>query len=86
VDVPAQATPSAWTQLWTQASSEAAQILPGIGDGAFYNDGRVTFKKDNLYVTIEVVGTALDTNTSAGRDQQLDMEKQVALDALSRLQ
>jgi hypothetical protein len=37
-------------------------------------------------VTIEVVGTALDTNTSAGRNQQLDMEKQVALDALSRLQ
>jgi hypothetical protein len=86
VDVPAQVPGAAWAQIWTDASSGAAQTLSGIGDGAFYNDGRLTFKKDNLYLTVEVVGTALDTNTSVGQQQQLDMEKQVALDALSRLQ
>jgi hypothetical protein len=86
VDVPAQAPGVARAQIWMDASSGAAQTLPGIGEGAFYNNGRVTFKKDSICVTVEVLSTALDTNTSAGQQQQLDMEKQVALDALSRLQ
>jgi hypothetical protein len=57
LDIPEQATPSAWAQVWVDASSKAGQTVSGIGDGAFYNDGRLTFKKSSLYVTIEIVGT-----------------------------
>jgi hypothetical protein len=85
VDIPGQATPSVWAQVWVDAGSKAAQAVSGIGDGAFYNDGRLTFKKGSLYVTIEIVGTNLNTDTSAGVNQQIKMEKQIALDALSRL-
>jgi hypothetical protein len=86
VDIPEQAAPSAWAQVWVDASSKAGQTVSGIGDGAFYNDGRLTFKKGSLYVTIEIVGTNLNTDTSAGVNQQIEMEKRIALDALSRLE
>ncbi len=84
VDTPDQATPAAWAQVWTDASSRAAQSVSGIGQGAFYADGRLTFKKGDYYMTIEVVGTSdtLNTSTPAGADEQLKIEKQVALDAL----
>jgi hypothetical protein len=85
VDIPEQAAPSAWAQVWVDARSKAVQTVSGIGDSAFYNDGRLTFKKGSLYVTIEIVGTNLNTDTSAGVNQQIEMEKRIALDALSRL-
>jgi hypothetical protein len=85
VDIPDQAAPSAWAQVWVDARSKAGQAVSGIGDDAFYNDGRLTFKKDSLYVAIEIVGTNLNTDTSAGVNQQIEMEKRMALDALSRL-
>jgi hypothetical protein len=85
VDIPDQAAPSAWAQVWVDARSKAARAVSGIGDGAFYHDGRLTFKKGSLYVTIEIVGTNLNTDTSAGVNQQIEMEKRIALDALSRL-
>ncbi|MEJ2555173.1 MAG: hypothetical protein P8186_02855 [Anaerolineae bacterium] len=85
VDRPDQAAPSAWAQVWVDARATAAQAVSGIGDGAFYHDGRLTFKKGSLYVTIEIVDTNLNTDTSAGAHQQIEMEKRIALDTLSRL-
>jgi hypothetical protein len=84
VDTPARATPTAWAQVWTDASSSASQAISGIGQGAFYEAGKLTFKKGDFYVTIEVVGTSdtLNTSTPAGLTDQLKIEKQVALDAL----
>jgi hypothetical protein len=84
VDTPNQATPAAWAKIWDDANSQAAQSVSGIGDSAFYENGKMTFKKGDIYVTIEVVGTSnsLDTNTSAGVEQQIKIEKQIAQDAL----
>jgi len=84
VDTPNQATPAAWAQIWTDASSQAAQSISGIGDSAFYENGKMTFKKGDIYMTIEVVGTSnsLDTKTSAGVEQQIKIEKQIAQAAL----
>jgi hypothetical protein len=84
VDTPARATPAAWAKVWTEASSSASQAISGIGEGAFYEAGKLTFKKGDFYVTIEVVGTSdtLNTSTPAGMADQLKIEKQVALDAL----
>ncbi len=85
LDVPDHVTPSAWAQVWSDAKSKAAQAAPGVGDDAFYEDGRLMFKQGSAYVTIEIIGTNLDTSTSAGVNQQMQMEKRIALDAESRL-
>jgi hypothetical protein len=86
LDLPDQASSSAWSQVWTDASSQAAQSVHGIGEAAFYQDGRLSFKQGNLYVTVETIGTQVSTQTPAGVQQQLDTEKKIALDMLSRLQ
>lgn len=86
IDIPDQATSSVWAQVWADAKSNAAQTVSGIGDDAFYDNGRLTFKKGSIYVTIEVVGTSLNTDTRAGVNQQIEMEKRIALDAQSRLE
>ena len=85
VDTPDQATPSEWAQTWTEGKSHAAQTVAGVGEDAFYNNGRLTFKKGNTYVTVEVISTKIDTSTAAGVSQQIDIEKKVALTALSRM-
>jgi hypothetical protein len=84
VDLPSQSASSTWTQLWAQSSAQARQPVPGVGDGAFYNNGRLTFKKGNYYVTIGIIDTQLSTDTSPGMNRLIDMEKQLALAALSR--
>jgi len=86
VDVPSpSASSDVWTQAWTQAKSKAAQRdMSGIGDDSFYTDGRLTFKKGNLYVTIEAAETDLDLKTPTGLDRQVAIEKQIALDMLRR--
>jgi hypothetical protein len=81
VDVPLAADADAWAQAWAQAKSGKAQAVPGLGADAFYANGRLTFKQSGVYVTVE----ALNQDTSAGNDQQINLEKQVALDALGRL-
>jgi hypothetical protein len=81
VDVPASANANAQAQIWLQAKSLGAQTIPGIGDDAFYANGRLTFEKSPAYVTIE----ALTNDTSTGPAQQLDIEKQIAVDMLKRL-
>jgi hypothetical protein len=84
VDTPEKAADAAWAQIWADASSQAAQSISGIGDGAFYENGKLTFKKGDIYMTLEITGTSdtLDTKTNAGVEQQIKLEKQVALDAL----
>ncbi len=84
VDVPEHATASAWAQLWTDAKSKAAQAISDIGEDAFYENGRLTFKEGNVYVTLEAVGTYLNTSTQAGVTQQMEIEKQLARDASNR--
>jgi hypothetical protein len=85
VDLPDQTTASVWTQVWADAASKATQSVSGIGDQAFYTNGRLSFKKGSIYVTVEVIDTELNTQTPAGENQRLDMEKRIALDALNRL-
>ncbi len=86
VDQPGQTPAGQWTQVWKDGGAHAAQDISGVGDDAFYNNGRLTFKKGDTYVTIEVLATKMDTDTPAGVAQQIDYEKQVALKALSRWQ
>ena len=84
VDIPGQATSSAWAKVWTDARLKATQAVPNIGEDAFYHNGRLTFKEGDVYVTLEAVGTNLNTDTQAGVTQQIEIEKQLALDASSR--
>jgi hypothetical protein len=86
VDLPGSVTPAAWIRAWTEASAQATEAVSGIGDAAFYKDGRLSFEKGSVYVTIEVIGTGLNAGASGGTSQQIDMEKQMALDALTRLE
>lgn len=87
IDAPNQVKPDTWAQLWsdTTANLKGKQAVTGFGNGAFFNRGRLTFKKDNVYVTIEAIGTELNTSTDAGAAQQLQIEKQVAQDAFNRM-
>jgi hypothetical protein len=85
VDIPDQAMSSGWAQVWADAEARAAQTVPGVGGGAFYDNGLLTFESSGIYVTIGIVDTDLNTDTSAGVNQQIEMEKQIALDAQGRL-
>lgn len=84
LDSPGQTTSTAWTQVWSQASSLASQTISGIGDGAFYENGKLTFEYKGVYVTISVTDTAnnLNANTSTGTTQRIKIEKQIATDML----
>ncbi len=75
VDAPDQATSSAWTQVWADARLKAAQAVSGVGEGAFDDHGRLTFKMGGSYVTIEAVGTSLNTDTPAGAASRNAIEK-----------
>lgn len=85
IDIPNQATPTAWARVWNDASSNGVQAIFGVGDGAFFKNGRLTFKKNDTFVTIEAIGTYLNSDTSTVEGQQVQIEKQLALDALNRL-
>lgn len=86
IDVPSPTVAaSAWMQDWSGAKSKADQALSGVGDDAFYKDGRLSVKQGDVYITVEVTETDLDLNTTAGIIKQSAMEKQVALDILERL-
>jgi hypothetical protein len=79
VDVRGRATEAAWQQVWSEASSTATQAVSGIGEAAFYSDGRLSFRKSDVYVTIGIVTAGKDYSIAPGSAQQLDVEKQVAL-------
>lgn len=85
VDVPDQGSSQAAEQAFANAKSKAAQTISGIGEDVFFNKGRLTFKKGDVYVTVEGINTSVDTTTSAGLDQQIETEKQIAADILGRL-
>jgi hypothetical protein len=83
LDVPApNASSAAWFQDWTQAKSVATQTVSGLGNEAFFNNGQLTFKMDNWYVTVEATETDLDLKTPVGVNQQVAIEKQIAIDML----
>lgn len=83
LDVPASyASPEFWTDDWTQAKSRATQTISDLGKGAFFKDGQLSFKMDNWYVTVEATETDLDLTTSVGVNQQVALEKQLAIDML----
>ncbi len=85
-DTPDKATPQEWAQVWTTGEAKATQKISGIGDAAFYEGGRLTFKKGSTYVTIELISDRIDTKTAAGVNQQLDLEKQFALRAVKHME
>jgi hypothetical protein len=86
VDVPYHATSSAWAQVGTDARAKAAQTVPGIGGGAFYDNGMLTLENGAVYVTVGIVDTDLNLDTNAGVNQQIELEKQIALDAQGHLE
>ncbi len=75
----------ALTRLWAEGKSHATQSISGVGEDAFYGEGRLTFKNGDEYVAVQVLSTKIDTSTAAGVSQQIDIEKKVALKALSRM-
>jgi len=86
VDIPASGTSGqAWMQDWTQANSKATQTISGIADGAFVKNGQLIFKKGDLYVTIGATETDWNLKVPTDVEKQLAVEKQVALDMLTRL-
>jgi hypothetical protein len=85
VDLPDQVTASAWAQAWVDATAAVTQTVSGIGEVAFFHDGRLSFKQASTYFTVEVIGTDLQTDTRAGLAQQREIEKAVAQDMLGRL-
>jgi hypothetical protein len=85
IDIPDQAIESGWTQVWTDAHSKGSQPVSGLESGAFFENGRLTFKKGSTYVTVEAISTYLNTGTNTGAEQQIQIEKQIAQDALNRL-
>ena len=83
LDIPApNASAQAWSQDWTQAKSVATQNIPDLSNDAFFKDGQLTFKMDNWYVTVEATETDLDLKTPVGVNQQIAIEKQIAVDML----
>ena len=84
VDIPDRAAAGAWAKVWTDAKAQAAQTVSNTGEDAFYNQGRLTFKEGDIYVTLEAVGTYLNTDTQAGVTQQVEIEKQLAHAAANR--
>lgn len=85
-DIPDPSHTDAWAQAWSQAQKQPGALeITAIGDQAFFQDGHLSFKKGTLFFTLEVIGTNIDPKTSAGADQQLEIEKRLALDMLGRL-
>ncbi len=85
VDTPHQAASIEWEQAWTDAKARAARPVANVGDEAFYDNGRLTFKKGDTCLTIEVLDTKLDTSTPSGIDQQITIEEKLAKYALDRM-
>ncbi len=86
LDIPGSESASeAWQQAWT-ASMRNAQSISGVGDGSFYKDGQLDFKKGNLYMTVAATETDWNLSIASDRSKQLALEKQVAEDMARRMQ
>ncbi len=84
---PDQTKPSDLAKLWTDSKNadSSRQDIKGIGDDAYSRNGTLRVKKGNTYVTISVEIPEIHQNGAAGAKKQLDMEKQFAQKAVSRL-
>ncbi len=86
VDTSHQAAASDWARAWTDARAKATRVITGYGEDAFYDNGRLSFKKGNTYVTIEVLDMKnIDTHTPDAIEQQISQEERLAKYALSRM-
>ena len=78
LDQPNAGAVGAANQAWKTALSQSSQTFTNIGDGAFYQNGNLSLKVGNYYLTINLTDTKLDPNTSAGAKQLLKLEQQLA--------
>jgi hypothetical protein len=81
VDLPENEPAVNWNQLWDNAISQANQIVPGLGDGAFYSNGSLTFKNGNAVVTLSI--STVNLQVDPGPDQALEIETRLAQAALT---
>ncbi len=86
VDTPHQAAVSDWEKAWTDAKAKATRAIAGFGEDAFYDNGRLSFKKGDRYLTIEVLNLKqIDTHTPDAIEQQINLEERLAKYALGRI-
>jgi hypothetical protein len=86
VDIPDPSKSSLWTQAWAQLKSKGGKEIAGIGDPAYFDNGRLTLQQGGIYITIEAIGPAMNAVANAGSSPQLNVEKLVAQDMLDKLQ
>jgi hypothetical protein len=86
VDIPDPAQGSLWAQAWAQLKSEGGKEIPGVGQAAYFENGRLTLQQGNVYITIEAIGPAMNAVASSGSNPQLVAEELVAQDMLDKLQ
>ncbi len=85
IDTPDPSAAGSWERAWERLKSSGGKEISGIGDAAYFNDGRLTFQKGTIYFTVEAIDNHLDMKTAAGVSQQLEIEKRMAQDMLGRL-
>jgi hypothetical protein len=85
IDVPDPSANDSWDQAWAGLKSAGGSSVPGVGESAYFYNGRLTLKQSGVYITIEATGQALNAFTPTGTDPKLDVEKQLALDILAKL-
>ncbi len=84
IDIPDPSEVPAWSQAWAAAKANG-QLVSGLGDDAFANGSNLFIKKGNDYITFESIDTHVDSKTTAGMQQLLADEKQLAAAGLRRL-
>ncbi len=86
VDRPDPSDAPAWSQAWTAAKANSGRSISGLGDGAFSVGAKLFVKKGNTYLTFEAADTRLVAKTASDTLQLIADEKELAADALQRLQ
>jgi hypothetical protein len=86
IDIPDPSKSSLWMQAWSQLISKSGKEIPGIGQAAYFDNGRLTMQQDGFYITIEAIGPAMNAVANAGSNPQLGVDKLVAQDMLKKLQ
>jgi hypothetical protein len=86
LDVPTSSSAdSAWTRDWAVANAGAGQAMPRLADEAFYKNGRLSFKENDFYVTLQAIETDWNLESPGGSEKQLATERQIAIDMLARM-
>jgi hypothetical protein len=85
IDIPDPSKRSLWTQAWSQLKSGGGKEIPGLGQAAYFANGRLTLQQGEFYITIEAIGPAMNAVANAGGDPQLNVELLVAQDMLKKL-